>query len=846
MANAANFVVTNLGDSGAGTLRQAVGDANNNGEADTITFGVSGTIPFARSIDVNAGGGALSIANTGAAGVTLSGNNVTRLFLVNAGANLTLDRLTLSGGRANGVSVLSNSFGATLTLSRCTVANNVVTIQNQPAISTDGTLNVSNSTLSNNTSDVNGGSAIFHGDGILNISSSTIANNQVGVVSQLGIADVRFKNSIIAGNTEGDFISVGEEGFTDQGTNLIGGGARVGPLQNNGGPTFTQLPLGGSGAVNTGAADEGIDQRGIPRPQGGADDIGAVEVRTPTLSIADVSVSEGNDGTIEATFTVSLSGGESTDGVRFSIATVDGQAMAPGDFTAQSLTNQTFAPGRSTYEFIVEVNGDTTFELDENFGVVVTNITGATNTSARATGTIQNDDVSTNPLVVRNTNDSGADSLRAAITGANSNPGADLITFAIAGDGPHLITLSSALPTLSGSGASTLIDGYTQPASSRATSSAPATIRIEVTGRDTRSINGLLFDAPNCVVRGLAITNFNNGVVTRWHLGDGQHGFGQLHRSGRRMASPPSPTAMVSTSDPRATRSAARRKARETSSPANSDGFGVFIFGASATGNTVLGNFIGLAADGVTAKPNSTGININSASNTVGGTSEGARNVISGNSTGVVISGTSATGNTVSGNFIAWRRMASPPSPIARVSTSLREQHGRARARGARNVISGNTNGVSSLAPRRRATRFRQLHRSGGGWRHREGQQHGCQHPIGEQHGWRHDRRRAKRHLRQHEQRRVHLWRRGDEQHGSGQLHRSGGGWPHREGQHHGCQNRIREQHGRRHKRGRAKRHLRQLAGWHQSFRWRHRHFGARQFDLRQRHGSRGFGHRPR
>ncbi len=72
----------------------------------------------------------------------------------------------------------------------------------------------------------------------------------------------------------------------------------------------------------------------------------------------------------------------------------------------------------------------------------------------------------------------------------------------------------------------------------------------------------------------------------------------------------------------------------------------------TATGNQVLGNFIGLGADGVTAVPNGDGVSLNSnaQSNTVGGTAAGARNVISGNTgSGVAMN---ASNNFVLGNFI--------------------------------------------------------------------------------------------------------------------------------------------------------------------------------------------------
>src|SRR5262249_40264406 len=79
---------------------------------------------------------------------------------------------------------------------------------------------------------------------------------------------------------------------------------------------------------------------------------------------------------------------------------------------------------------------------------------------------------------------------------------------------------------------------------------------------------------------------------------------------------------------------------------------GVDILGAD--GNAVQGNVIGLAADGVTAFGNNFGVEIEAGaeSNTVGGTTASAGNVIAGNSVGVFITGNGTSGNAVQGNWI--------------------------------------------------------------------------------------------------------------------------------------------------------------------------------------------------
>ncbi|MGA9046102.1 Calx-beta domain-containing protein [Sulfuricurvum sp.] len=114
----------------------------------------------------------------------------------------------------------------------------------------------------------------------------------------------------------------------------------------------------------------------------------------PSLSIGDMSVTEGNSGTKTMTFTVALSSSPSS-AVEFDWATANGTATtANNDYTAAN-GHIRFNPNTSTLQqtFSVTVRGDATAELDETFYINLTNITGVSVFDSQAVGTILDDDM---------------------------------------------------------------------------------------------------------------------------------------------------------------------------------------------------------------------------------------------------------------------------------------------------------------------------------------------------------------------------------------------------------------------------------------------------------------------
>jgi hypothetical protein len=110
----------------------------------------------------------------------------------------------------------------------------------------------------------------------------------------------------------------------------------------------------------------------------------------PTLSIDDVTVSEGDAGTVVATFTMTKAGSTSfTTTVDYT--TADVTATAGTDYTAASGT-LTFAAGDASEPINVIVKGDVLAEPTETFHVDLSNPTNATIADAQGVGTIQNDE----------------------------------------------------------------------------------------------------------------------------------------------------------------------------------------------------------------------------------------------------------------------------------------------------------------------------------------------------------------------------------------------------------------------------------------------------------------------
>ncbi len=266
-----------------------------------------------------------------------------------------------------------------------------------------------------------------------------------------------------------------------------------------------------------------------------------------------------------------------------------------------------------------------------------------------------------NTFTVKNTDDSGPDSLRQAILDANTNPDLDTINFAIPGAGPHIIRPSTSLAKIT---APVFLSGYSQPGASANTlaNGDNAVLKIILDGSQAGpDAYGLWLEGGQSEVRGLVVNGFSGGGI-RLSVGGGSvvagnflgtdvtgsmaipNGYGWSAGAG----------VCIFGSD----ENLIGGTAPADRNVASGNPVGVHI--QSGSRNRVQGSFIGTDAAGISPLPNtgqagvliygSGGAAYPTRDNLIGGSATGAGNLISGNrDSGIYIY---SSGNLVQGNLI--------------------------------------------------------------------------------------------------------------------------------------------------------------------------------------------------
>lgn len=263
-----------------------------------------------------------------------------------------------------------------------------------------------------------------------------------------------------------------------------------------------------------------------------------------------------------------------------------------------------------------------------------------------------------NTFTVTNTNDSGTGSLRAAITSANSNSGSDVVAFNIpatdpnynAASGTWTIALATYLPYMTNGG--TTIDGTTQTSNQGDTN--PYGPEIIITGTNNTIAHAFcVMNTSNNIITGLTIQRFICGVQIYGSNAKNNHVYGNYIGTNYN-----------------ATDSLGNNKGIEIISGAKHNVIGgsadternvvsgnrhIGIRIVNADSNVVSGNFVGVDRSGTATVGNYDGISIEGTakSNDIGGTTEGERNIVSGNfAYGIPIIGVYAMYNKIYGNYI--------------------------------------------------------------------------------------------------------------------------------------------------------------------------------------------------
>ena len=175
----------------------------------------------------------------------------------------------------------------------------------------------------------------------------------------------------------------------------------VSVLLGNGDGTLRYVGAFAAGSSPTAVAVGDFDGDGLPDAAAANSGSNTVSVllndgawsgssNLPSLRIGDVTVTEGNAGTTDAVFTVTLSAA-STETITVVYATADGTATAGSDYNSTNGT-LTFAPGQTSKTVTVPLNGDRLGEPHETFNVNLSRASNATIADGQGNGTILDDE----------------------------------------------------------------------------------------------------------------------------------------------------------------------------------------------------------------------------------------------------------------------------------------------------------------------------------------------------------------------------------------------------------------------------------------------------------------------
>ncbi|HRE47736.1 MAG TPA: hypothetical protein PLD47_08425 [Aggregatilineales bacterium] len=679
-ARAATYTVTNTNDSGAGSLRQAILDANSNAGADVIDFNIPACLggvcviqvtsaplppitetitfdgttqpgaacPAAPKIEIRAVDGvtdsAFGIELTETADNSLiRGLSITG-FDVSPAAGIALTGADDSRIECNFVGLLNNGSAVNPNYRGIALINGAT--NNIIGTNSDGV----NDSAERNTLSGNLDAGVYIDDGFGSTTGNRIQGNYIGLMG----SGAGYRGNVYgvyvataSGNTIGsnyDSLNDAVEG------NIIAGNTGNGVVIAAAASTGNRIhrnSIYGNGGMGIDLADNGVTANDSITPPYDSDS-GANGLQNYPTTIY------GYDMGRTLNFSLRTTPSSTMRIEVFASGACDGTGNGEGQFF---VTSQMFAiPGGG------EISGSFS-GLVVPLGMPVITMT-ATNTVTGDTSEFSScADFTPQTFTVTNTNDSGAGSLRQAITDANVQPGKDTIAFNIAGcpGGICTITPPTELPNLI---RPVIIDGTTQPGAS-----CPNNLRIVIQGNatndqalrflslaSTSEVRGLVIGgftdssfAPGA--RGIFLDSADNMKIQCNFIGTNAAGTAANgNRYGIMLFSGASGNIIGTDGD-------GVNDANERNLISGQVITGIFLNNAGNNRNRIAGNYIGTNAAGTAAIPNMHGIHIDlGTENLVGTNGDGLsdvleRNLISGNSdTGVIVN--TANQTQLRGNYI--------------------------------------------------------------------------------------------------------------------------------------------------------------------------------------------------
>ncbi len=264
------------------------------------------------------GGGIANIGSLTIINSTLSGNSAFNGGAIVNYGTMTISDSTLSGNSANSGGGGIATYDGSMNIYNSTLSGNSAEALGGGIYNEGGNLTAINSTLSGNSADFNGGGIATY-LGSMNIFNSTLSGNSAeagGGIYNLG--NHTAINSIVANSPSGgdcyfsltdgghNISSDDSCGFDPANSSMPNTDPLLGPLQDNGGPTWTHALLPDSPAIDAGddAQCPPTDQRGVYRPQDGNGDgeavcdIGSYELEGPPVPPAIVTIAGASEGIV--------------------------------------------------------------------------------------------------------------------------------------------------------------------------------------------------------------------------------------------------------------------------------------------------------------------------------------------------------------------------------------------------------------------------------------------------------------------------------------------------------------------------------------------------------------------